>query len=97
MQLVLCRVTAVKSQPVHHLSADNIFWSFGNMSCRKKSFVMLKDVASVTYFITGQSNSVLVYFLLSKENIAFMLQLCSGRKIFSSAIVQMIFSGSIGI
>ena len=29
LQLVLCRVPAVKRLPVHHYSADYIFWSFG--------------------------------------------------------------------
>ena len=29
LQLVLCRVAAVKCLPVHHHSADYIFWSFG--------------------------------------------------------------------
>ena len=29
LQLVLCCMAAVKRLPVHHLSADYIFWSFG--------------------------------------------------------------------
>ena len=29
LQLVLCRVAAVKRLPVHHHSADYLFWSFG--------------------------------------------------------------------
>ena len=29
LQLMLCRVAAVKRLPVHHDSADYIFWSFG--------------------------------------------------------------------
>ena len=29
LQLVLCRVVGVKRVPIHHYSADYIFWSFG--------------------------------------------------------------------
>ena len=29
LQLLLCRVAAVKSLPIHHHSVDYIFWSFG--------------------------------------------------------------------
>ena len=29
LQLLLCSVAAVKSVPVHHYSAENIFWSLG--------------------------------------------------------------------
>ena len=83
LQLVLCRVVAVKRLPVHHHSADYIFWSYGIIEFISSYFenrVLLKPVlggvASVACFTTDheqtQLNRVctfisLVYSLLPKD------------------------------
>ena len=47
LQLLLCYVAAVKRIPVHHYSADNIFWFFGINESNSSYFenrVLLKPV-----------------------------------------------------
>ena len=69
LQLVLCRVAAIKRLPVHHHSSGYVFWSFGNTEFIFSVFenrVPLKavlggggGVTNVAHVITGQEQAQL--------------------------------------
>ena len=66
LQLVLCRMAAVKRLPVHHHTADYIFWSFGIIefiqiyfSSRVWFKPVLEGVAVVAHCTTGHEQTQL--------------------------------------
>ena len=53
LQVLLCRLAAVKGLPVHHYSADYIFWSFGIIEFIFSHLPVLRGEVGVAHFTTG--------------------------------------------